>query len=72
MEISQRTSLCSYLYLKIKCHVFYLFLFFSYKIGEQEGRTSPAQEGGLAPVGGVNTVQKNDTYQNYIRNWEGE
>jgi hypothetical protein len=33
----------------------FLFFFFSFsicKIGEQEGRTGPAQGGGLAPVGG--------------------
>jgi hypothetical protein len=50
MEISQGNSLCSYLYLKkakMSCFSFYLF---SYIIGEQEGRTSPAQGGGLAPV----------------------
>jgi hypothetical protein len=32
--------------------LFYLFSFFSYKIGEQERRTSPAQGGRLATVGG--------------------
>jgi hypothetical protein len=45
--------LCSYLYLKLKCHVFsfYLLSFLSYKIVEQQGGTSLAQGGGLAPVG---------------------
>jgi hypothetical protein len=45
-EISQRNSLCSYLYLKqakMSCFSFYPFSFFMYIIGEQEGRTSPAQ-----------------------------
>jgi hypothetical protein len=54
MEIPQGNLLCRYLYLKqgkIPCFLFYLFSFFFYKIREQEGKTSPAQEGGLAPVG---------------------
>jgi hypothetical protein len=44
-EIAQGNSLCSHLYLKLKCHVFlfYLLSFFSYKIREQEGRTNSAQ-----------------------------
>jgi hypothetical protein len=43
---------------KLKCHVFcfvlfcFIFCLFSYKIREQECRTSPAQGKGLAPVGG--------------------
>jgi hypothetical protein len=55
MQISQGNSLYSYLYLKqakISCFSFYLFSFFFYKIGEQDGKTCPAQEEGLAPVGG--------------------
>jgi hypothetical protein len=54
-EISQRNSLCSYLYLKqakMSCFSFYPFSFFMYIIGEQEGRTSPAQRGVLAPAEG--------------------
>jgi hypothetical protein len=53
MEVSQGNSLCSYLYLKLKCHAFQfiLFLFFSYKIREQKGGTSPGQGGRLAPMG---------------------
>jgi hypothetical protein len=45
MEILQGNSLCSYLYLKLKmsCFLFSLFSFFSYEIGELEGRTSLAQ-----------------------------
>jgi hypothetical protein len=54
MEISQGNSLCSYHYLKqakISCFSFYLF-FFAYKIGEQEGGTSPPQwEGGVGEKG---------------------
>jgi hypothetical protein len=44
MEISQGNSLCSYLYLKLKCHLFsfYLFSFSFYKIREHEGRASLA------------------------------
>jgi hypothetical protein len=40
MEISQANSLCSCLYLKqakMSCFSLYLFSFFFYKIGEQEG-----------------------------------
>jgi hypothetical protein len=72
VEISQGNFLCSYFYLKqakMACFSFYLFCFFSYKIGEQEDRTNPAQEEVLGPVGvgevlgkkgrRVNTVQKN-------------
>jgi hypothetical protein len=54
MEITQGNSLCSYLYLKqakMSCFSFYLFSFIFYKIGDQEGETSPAQRGELAPVG---------------------
>jgi hypothetical protein len=53
MEISQGNSLCSYLYLKQAkmCTLFYLFSFFFYKTGDEEGGTSPAQGGRLAPVG---------------------
>jgi hypothetical protein len=46
MEISQENSLYSYLYLKqakMSCFSLYLVSFFSYKIGEQEGITSPAK-----------------------------
>jgi hypothetical protein len=53
VEIPQGNSLCSYLYLKqakMSCHSFSLFSFFFHKIGQQEGKTSPAQGGGLAPV----------------------
>jgi hypothetical protein len=56
LGLSQGNSLCNYLYLKQKCHVFLflfsLFSFLFYKIGQQQGRTAPAQRGGLAPVGG--------------------
>jgi hypothetical protein len=37
----------------MSCFSFYFFSFFSYKIREQEGGTSPAQGGGLAPVEGA-------------------
>jgi hypothetical protein len=36
----------------MSCFSFYLLPFFFYKIGEQEGETSSAQERGLATVGG--------------------
>jgi hypothetical protein len=36
----------------MSCFSFSLFSFFFYKIREQEGGTSPAQGGRLAPVGG--------------------
>jgi hypothetical protein len=52
MEISQGTSLCSYLYLKQeKC--LFCFYFFLYKIGEQEGGTGlvGSGRGRLVPVG---------------------
>jgi hypothetical protein len=41
MEITQGISLCSYLYLKLAktLFLFLSFVFFFYKIGEQEGRT---------------------------------
>jgi hypothetical protein len=52
METSQGNSLCSYHYLKLKCHDFHFIfsLFFFYKIGKQEDRMGPVQGGGLAPV----------------------
>jgi hypothetical protein len=46
IETTQGNSLCSYLYLKLSktsYFFFYLLCFFFYKVGEQEGRTSPAQ-----------------------------
>jgi hypothetical protein len=54
MEIAQENALCSYLskQVKISYFSFYDFSFFSYKIGEQESRTRPALQGGVAPVGG--------------------
>jgi hypothetical protein len=48
----------------MSCFLFYLFSFFSYKIGDQEDRTNPAQGGGLAPVGKVGGDEE--------REWEGE
>jgi hypothetical protein len=68
VEVSQRHTLCSYLYLKqAKMSFFFIFSFFFYKIGEQEGRTSPAQGGGPPSERGkvdkkVNTVQKINVY----------
>jgi hypothetical protein len=57
MEILQGIPLCSYLYLKqakMSYFSFYLSLFFSsFKIREQDSRTSPTQGAMLAPVGGV-------------------
>jgi hypothetical protein len=53
MEMSQETSLFSYLFLKqakMPGFSFYLFSFFIYKIEEQEGETTPAQEEGLAQM----------------------
>jgi hypothetical protein len=48
MEISQGTSLCNYPNLKqVSCFSFLSFLFFFYKLREQEGRTGPVQRGGL-------------------------
>jgi hypothetical protein len=44
MEMSQGNSLCSYFYLKqakMSWFSFYLFSFFFYKIGKQEGGTNP-------------------------------
>jgi hypothetical protein len=55
MEISQRNSLYSYLYLKqakMSCFSFYLFLFSPTKIGEQRGGTSSTQRRGLAALEG--------------------
>jgi hypothetical protein len=49
MEIPQGNSLYCYLYLKqakMPCFSFYLFPFFFYKIGKQEGGTGPAWLGG--------------------------
>jgi hypothetical protein len=54
MEISQGNSLCLP-QATVSCFSFYLF---SYKIGEQEGRTSPAQWGLLAPVGRGKILRK--------------
>jgi hypothetical protein len=45
MVISQGNSLCSYLYLKQAKKSF--FIFFFYKIGEQESRTGPVGWGGV-------------------------
>jgi hypothetical protein len=40
------------------CFSFSLFSFFSYKIGEQKGRTSPAQGKGWHPWEGGGFVEK--------------
>jgi hypothetical protein len=68
MEISQGNSLCSYMYLKLKCHVFsfYLFSFFSYKSGEQEGRTSPAQGRRAGTSGRGEVLGKEDRRVNMV------
>jgi hypothetical protein len=52
MEISQGNTLCSYLYLKLKCHAFhFLFsLFSSTKSENKKVEQSLPREGGLAPV----------------------
>jgi hypothetical protein len=42
----------------MSCFLFSLFSFFSYEIGELEGRTSLAQRWGLAPVGGGRCWEK--------------
>jgi hypothetical protein len=78
MEITQGTSLCSYLYLKLakmSCFSFYLFAFLLCKIREQEGGTGPAQREGLAPVAvgkwwgkAVREVQKLYTYAYKYKN----
>jgi hypothetical protein len=55
VEVSQGNSLCIYHYLKqakVLCFSFNLLSFFLYRIIEQEGRTIPAQGGGLTPEGG--------------------
>jgi hypothetical protein len=52
MEVSQGNS-TTFISKKQKCHIFlFLFLFSLLQIREQEGRTTPAQGGGLTPVGG--------------------
>jgi hypothetical protein len=38
--------------------MFFFLSFLFYKIGEQEGRTGPAQNRGLAPVGGMRWQEK--------------
>jgi hypothetical protein len=46
MKTIQGISLCCYLYFKpakMPCFFFYLLCFFTYKIGEREGRTGSAQ-----------------------------
>jgi hypothetical protein len=55
MEISQGNSLCSYLYLKqTKMSFFsFIFSFFFYNIGEEEGRTGPV-------VGGCGTSRRGE------------
>jgi hypothetical protein len=45
IEMSHGNTLCHYLSLKqgkMSCFSFYLFSFFYYNVGEQEGRTAPA------------------------------
>jgi hypothetical protein len=52
METIQGISLYSYLYLKLAktpCFSYYLFWFFSYKIGEQKGRQVLPGGGGGSP-----------------------
>jgi hypothetical protein len=51
MEISQGNSLCSYLYLKQAKMSCFLFSFLFYKIGVQDGRTSPAWGGRVGTNG---------------------
>jgi hypothetical protein len=60
MELSQGNSLCSYLYLKLKCHVFILSFLFFFLL--QNWRTRRVQQapprGRLAPVGGGGVGQR--------------
>jgi hypothetical protein len=66
MEISQGNSLCSSLYLKLKCPVFRFIFFFSYKIGEQETEQSlPRGEGRHQLEGGV--LQKEGGRMNMVQ-----
>jgi hypothetical protein len=51
MEISQGNSLCSYLYVKLKCIVFHFIFSLFCPTKSEEGRTNSAQWGGLASVG---------------------
>jgi hypothetical protein len=53
MEISQGNSLCSYLYLKLKCHIFH-FIFPLFSPTESEIRRAEQvlpRGGGMAPLG---------------------
>jgi hypothetical protein len=80
MEISQGNSLCSHLYLKLKCHGFFCFifsLFFSYKIENRRVEQDLAREEGWhqwerGSVGEwgrrVNTVQKLCTHVSKCKN----
>jgi hypothetical protein len=50
LEISQENSLCSYLYLKLKCHVSH-FIFSPTKLENRRADQVLPREGGLKPVG---------------------
>jgi hypothetical protein len=54
MELSQGNSMCSYFYLKLKCHVFHFIfsLFASTKSENRKAEQVLPSGGGLAPVGG--------------------
>jgi hypothetical protein len=53
MEISQGNSLCSYLYLKLKCHVFVIsFLFFLLQNQKTGGQYKPCLGGWAGTSGG--------------------
>jgi hypothetical protein len=45
MEISQRNSLCSYLYLKLKCHVFHFIFSLMKLINRRAEQVLPSEEG---------------------------
>jgi hypothetical protein len=51
-ETSQGNPLCSYLYFKLAKMSCFFFSFFFCKVRKQEGRTGPAQWGGLTLVEG--------------------
>jgi hypothetical protein len=52
IEISQGNSLCSYLYLKLKCHVFILSFLFFLLYNQRRGGQNESCPGGRAGTNG--------------------
>jgi hypothetical protein len=68
METTQGNSLCSYIYLKVAKHhvsLFIFYVFFFYKIGEQEGGTGSGV-GETVDTSGRGKWQEGEYGTNYV------